>query len=183
MDAEQTNASIDSRFSPAARSFLEETTMKSIFGISDAALDAVMALAYQLYQLGRYAEAEVSLPRPHRRRPQVLVVDSPSCGDVAPPRPPSRSARRAREGSRLRAHRAEAALHARRDPRGAREAGELSGRATDVHHQPAARASRPTKPKGEHHGLQHRKRLLRDQVRGTDRSRSVKRPTASFPAT
>ena len=59
MDAQQTNASIDSDLSPAARSFLEETTMKSIFGISDAALDTVMALAYQLYQVGRYAEAEV----------------------------------------------------------------------------------------------------------------------------
>ena len=59
MEAQQTNASIDSDLSPAARSFLEETTMKSIFGISDAALDTVMALAYQLYQVGRYAEAEV----------------------------------------------------------------------------------------------------------------------------
>jgi len=59
MDAQQTNASIDSDLSPAARSFLEETTMKSIFGISDAALDTVMALAYQLYQVGRYAETEV----------------------------------------------------------------------------------------------------------------------------
>jgi tetratricopeptide (TPR) repeat protein len=59
MDARQTKTSIDSELSPAARSFLEETTMKSIFGISDAALDTVMALAYQLYQVGRYAEAEV----------------------------------------------------------------------------------------------------------------------------
>ncbi len=59
MDAQQTNSSIASDLSPAARSFLEETTMKSIFGISDAALDTVMALAYQLYQVGRYAETEV----------------------------------------------------------------------------------------------------------------------------
>ena len=59
MDAQQTNASINSDLSPEARSFLEETTMKSIFGISDGALDTVMALAYQLYQVGRYAEAEV----------------------------------------------------------------------------------------------------------------------------
>ena len=59
MDAQQTNASIDSDLSPVARRFLEETTMKSIFGISDAALDTVMALAYQLYQVGRYAETEV----------------------------------------------------------------------------------------------------------------------------
>jgi len=59
MDALQTNASHDSDLSPAARRFLEDTTMKSIFGISDAALDTVMALAYQLYQVGRYQEAEV----------------------------------------------------------------------------------------------------------------------------
>ena len=58
MDAQQTNASLDSDLA-AARRFLEETTMKSIFGISDAALDTVMALAYQLYQVGRYAETEV----------------------------------------------------------------------------------------------------------------------------
>jgi len=59
MDAQQTNASNDQQLSPAARKFLEETTMKSIFGISDAALDTVMALAYQLYQVGRYDETEV----------------------------------------------------------------------------------------------------------------------------
>ena len=58
MDAQQNNDSTD-QLSPAARKFLEETTMKSIFGISDAALDTVMALAYQLYQVGRYPEAEV----------------------------------------------------------------------------------------------------------------------------
>jgi tetratricopeptide (TPR) repeat protein len=58
MDAQQTKDSND-QLSPAARKFLEETTMKSIFGISDAALDTVMALAYQLYQVGRYPEAEV----------------------------------------------------------------------------------------------------------------------------
>ena len=33
--------------------------MKSLLGIPDQALDAVMALAYQLYQAGRYQEAEV----------------------------------------------------------------------------------------------------------------------------
>jgi predicted Zn-dependent protease len=59
MDAQQTNAPLDSDLSPAARQFLEETTMKSIFGISDAALDTVMALAYQLYRVGRYSETEV----------------------------------------------------------------------------------------------------------------------------
>ena len=58
MDAQQTKDSND-QLSPSARTFLEETTMKSIFGISDAALDTVMALAYQLYQVGRYPEAEV----------------------------------------------------------------------------------------------------------------------------
>jgi tetratricopeptide (TPR) repeat protein len=59
MDAQTNTTSIDPQLSPAARKFLEETTMKSIFGISDEALDAVMALAYQLYQVGRYDEAEV----------------------------------------------------------------------------------------------------------------------------
>jgi tetratricopeptide (TPR) repeat protein len=58
MDAQQTEDSND-QLSPAARKFLDETTMKSIFGITDAALDTVMALAYQLYQVGRYPEAEV----------------------------------------------------------------------------------------------------------------------------
>ncbi len=59
MNALPNNPSPDAPLSSTARTFLEETTMKSIFGISDDALDAVMALAYQLYQVGRYAEAEV----------------------------------------------------------------------------------------------------------------------------
>ena len=59
MDAQTNSTQIDSQLSLAARQFLEETTMKSIFGITDQALDAVMALAYQLYQVGRYADAEV----------------------------------------------------------------------------------------------------------------------------
>jgi tetratricopeptide (TPR) repeat protein len=59
MDAQLTTVPNDPQLSPAARKFLEETTMKSIFGISDAALDTVMALAYQLYQVGRYSETEV----------------------------------------------------------------------------------------------------------------------------
>ena len=45
--------------SPNARQFLEETTMRAIFGIPEDALDAVMATAYQLYQAGRYPEVEV----------------------------------------------------------------------------------------------------------------------------
>jgi tetratricopeptide (TPR) repeat protein len=53
------DAELNSQLSPNARKFLEETTMKSIFGIKDEALDAIMALAYQLYQVGRYAEVEV----------------------------------------------------------------------------------------------------------------------------
>jgi tetratricopeptide (TPR) repeat protein len=53
------NAQLNSPLSPNARKFLEETTMKSIFGIPDEALDAIMALAYQLYQVGRYPEVEV----------------------------------------------------------------------------------------------------------------------------
>ena len=59
MDAQPQNAQPDPQLSPAARQFLEQTTMKSIFGITDEALDTVMALAYQLYQVGRYPEAEV----------------------------------------------------------------------------------------------------------------------------
>jgi tetratricopeptide (TPR) repeat protein len=63
MNAQPDNVPADSPpqppLSPAARRFLDRTTMKSIFGISDEALDAVMALAYQLYRIGRYPEAEV----------------------------------------------------------------------------------------------------------------------------
>ena len=59
MDAQTNSTPIDSQLTPAARQFLEETTMKSLFGIPDEALDAIMALAYQLYQVGRYADAEV----------------------------------------------------------------------------------------------------------------------------
>jgi predicted Zn-dependent protease len=44
---------------PNARKFLEATPMKSLIGIPDEALDAVMAVAFQLYQAGRYAEVEV----------------------------------------------------------------------------------------------------------------------------
>jgi tetratricopeptide (TPR) repeat protein len=53
------DAPINSQLPANARKFLEETTMKSIFGIPDQALDAIMALAYQLYQVGRYSEVEV----------------------------------------------------------------------------------------------------------------------------
>ena len=59
MDAQPNSTPIDSQLTPAARQFLEETTMKSLFGIPDQALDAIMALAYQVYQVGRYADAEV----------------------------------------------------------------------------------------------------------------------------
>jgi predicted Zn-dependent protease len=44
---------------PAARKFVEETTMKTLLGIPDEALHAVMAVAFQLYQAGRYSETEV----------------------------------------------------------------------------------------------------------------------------
>lgn len=44
---------------PHARKFLEETTMKTLLGIPDEALDAVMAVAYQLYQSGRHPEVEI----------------------------------------------------------------------------------------------------------------------------
>jgi hypothetical protein len=49
----------ESQRSIAARSFLHNNTMKSLLGIPEEALDAVMALAYQLYQAGRYCEVEV----------------------------------------------------------------------------------------------------------------------------
>lgn len=51
------NARIEPQLSPTARAFLQETPMKSLLGISDATLDAVMALAYQLHQAGRNQEA------------------------------------------------------------------------------------------------------------------------------
>jgi hypothetical protein len=41
------------------RNSIEETTMKSLFGISDEAMDTVMAVAFQLYQTSRYIETEV----------------------------------------------------------------------------------------------------------------------------
>ena len=47
------------QMSPNVRQFLEENTMRSIFGIPEEALDAVMATAYQLYQAGRYPEVEI----------------------------------------------------------------------------------------------------------------------------
>jgi predicted Zn-dependent protease len=43
----------------SARRFVDETTMKTLFAIPDEALDAVRAVAFQLYQVGRYAEAEL----------------------------------------------------------------------------------------------------------------------------
>jgi predicted Zn-dependent protease len=45
--------------SPAVASFLRRTTMQSILGLDQAALDHVMATAYLLYQAGRYAEVDV----------------------------------------------------------------------------------------------------------------------------
>jgi tetratricopeptide (TPR) repeat protein len=44
---------------PQARKFLEETTMKTLLGIPDEALEAVTAIGYQLYQSGRYPEVEI----------------------------------------------------------------------------------------------------------------------------
>ena len=45
--------------SPAARRFLEETTLRALLGIPARALDILAALGYQLYQAGRYAEVEI----------------------------------------------------------------------------------------------------------------------------
>ncbi|HMF41904.1 MAG TPA: hypothetical protein VKQ32_14620 [Polyangia bacterium] len=53
------SAHSETDLSPTARKFLEENTMRDIFGIPEEALDAVMATAYQLYQAGRYPEVEV----------------------------------------------------------------------------------------------------------------------------
>jgi hypothetical protein len=44
---------------PIAESFLAKTTMKSILGIDQHALDQVMATAYLLYQAGRYEQVDV----------------------------------------------------------------------------------------------------------------------------
>jgi hypothetical protein len=44
---------------PAAASFVERTTMQSILGLDQRALDQVMATAYLLYQGRRYAEVVV----------------------------------------------------------------------------------------------------------------------------
>jgi predicted Zn-dependent protease len=58
MSAQKT-APHETQLSPTARKFLEENTMREIFGIPEEALDAVMATAYQLYQAGRFLEVEV----------------------------------------------------------------------------------------------------------------------------
>jgi hypothetical protein len=44
---------------PVAESYLATTTMKSILGIDQHALDQVMATAYLLYQAGRYEQVDV----------------------------------------------------------------------------------------------------------------------------
>jgi len=44
---------------PAVAAFLRRTTMQSILGLDQEALDQVMATAYLLYQAGRYAEVDV----------------------------------------------------------------------------------------------------------------------------
>jgi len=53
------SAQRDSEIPFNACQYLEDTTMRSIFGIPEESLDAVMATAYQLYQAGRYPEVEV----------------------------------------------------------------------------------------------------------------------------
>jgi hypothetical protein len=44
---------------PDVASFVRRTTMQSILGLDQGALDQVMATAYLLYQAGRYAEVEI----------------------------------------------------------------------------------------------------------------------------
>lgn len=53
------SAQPEPQLSVNARKFFEENTMRSIFGIPEEALDAIMATAYHLYQAGRYPEVEV----------------------------------------------------------------------------------------------------------------------------
>jgi hypothetical protein len=53
------SAQLDPQMSPNAYRFLHDNTMRSLFGIPEEALDAVMATAYQLYQAGRYPEVEI----------------------------------------------------------------------------------------------------------------------------
>jgi len=55
----QSSAPVEAQLSPLAREFLAQNTMRSIFGIPEEALDAVMATASQLYQAGRYPEVAV----------------------------------------------------------------------------------------------------------------------------
>ena len=55
----QSSAPVEAQLSPLVREFLAQNTMRSIFGIPEEALDAVMATAYQLYQAGRYPEVAV----------------------------------------------------------------------------------------------------------------------------
>jgi predicted Zn-dependent protease len=55
----QSEPHLSPHLAPNVRKFLEENTMRSIFGIPEEALDAVMATAYHLYQAGRYQEVEV----------------------------------------------------------------------------------------------------------------------------
>jgi hypothetical protein len=59
MSAQSSSAPLEAPLSPLAREFLAQNTMRSIFGIPEDALDAVMATAYQLYQAGRYPEVAV----------------------------------------------------------------------------------------------------------------------------
>ena len=48
-----------SQSSRSGADFLDRTSLKQILDISDAAMDQAMAIAYQLYLTGRFAQAEV----------------------------------------------------------------------------------------------------------------------------
>ncbi|MEP6655488.1 MAG: hypothetical protein ABJA82_19135 [Myxococcales bacterium] len=48
-----------SRSSTSGADFVDRTSLKQILDISDAAMDQAMAIAYQLYLTGRFAQAEV----------------------------------------------------------------------------------------------------------------------------
>ena len=116
------SAQLDTQMSPNARKFLEENTMRSLLGIPEEALDAVMATAYQLYQAGRLPEVEVLcrglIAADHKYwwSYSLYAATLRRLGRLR------RALDAARAGARLRARRAEAAADAQRAARGDRAA-------------------------------------------------------------
>ncbi|MEO5768608.1 MAG: hypothetical protein ABIS92_09690 [Polyangia bacterium] len=54
-----TTGTARSQSSTSGADFVDRTSLKQILDISDAAMDQAMAIAYQLYLTGRFAQAEV----------------------------------------------------------------------------------------------------------------------------